>query len=251
MKSRAVPAFPIEGLRFLRSLKSHNNRPWFQERKEIYEDAVKRPMQDLVEALAVDFGAFAPELVASPKTSIYRIYRDTRFAKDKSPYKTHIAAVFPRKGLDKHGGAGLYFHIDPKEVLIGGGVYMPEPEDLNAIRSHIAEKTRDFKKIIEGHRFRKLFGEISGEQLSRVPRGFPSDHPAAAYLRYRQYLAARTLKAEAAISPSFYETLVETFKAMMPLIRFLNDPLIRNRKVRERQDAVISDGHRDRWTRSS
>src|SRR5262245_1902360 len=98
MKAQRFSGFPEEGLRFLRSLKRNNNRKWFQERKSIFESVVKRPMEDLVEALAVDFAKFAPEMVASPKTSVHRIYRDTRFSKDKTPYKTHIAAIFPRRG---------------------------------------------------------------------------------------------------------------------------------------------------------
>src|SRR5262245_29536624 len=111
MSQRAFSAFPKEGLRFLRSLKRNNNREWFLEHKGIYDEYVKGPMGRLIEALADDFPKFAPEMVASPKVSAYRIYRDTRFSKDKSPYKTHIAAVFPRDGLDKHQGAGFYLHI--------------------------------------------------------------------------------------------------------------------------------------------
>src|SRR5262245_41253001 len=134
MNSNRFSAFPKEGLRFLRSLKRNNNREWFLEHKSIYEEVVRQPMEDLVLALAADFSKFAPELVATPKTSIYRIYRDTRFSKDKSPYKTHVAAVFPRKGFEKHEGAGLYLHLAPSELLIAGGVYMPFPDDLRAIR---------------------------------------------------------------------------------------------------------------------
>src|SRR5262245_14714414 len=123
MKAQRFPTFPEEGLRFLRSLKRNNNREWFKERKDVYESVVKGPMEQVVEVIALDFARFAPEMIVSPKTSIYRIYRDTRFSEDKSPYKTHIAASFPRRGLEKHEGAGLYFHIDPTEVLIAGGVY--------------------------------------------------------------------------------------------------------------------------------
>src|SRR5437764_588574 len=148
MRAKSFTGFPKESLTFLRSLKRHNNREWFQEHKTIYESAVKEPMGQLVEAIGVAFEEFAPEMLASPKSSIYRIYRDTRFSKDKTPYKTHMAAVFRRTGLDKHEGAGFYLHISPTELLVGGGVYMPLPEDLNAIRRHIAEKTEDFLTIV-------------------------------------------------------------------------------------------------------
>jgi uncharacterized protein (TIGR02453 family) len=241
MTSKRFKAFPREGLQFLRSLKRNNNREWFQEHKVIYETVVKAPMIQLVETLAEDFQRFAPEMIATPKASIYRIYRDTRFSKDKSPYKTHIAAVFPRKGLEKHEGAGFYLHIAPSELLIGGGVYMPMPDDLNAIRAYLASNHRPFKRIVEAKEFRKLFGELSGEQLSRVPRGFPTDHPAAGYLKFKQFLAGRTLEAEHSLSPKFYGTVLETFRAMLPLIRFLNDPLLKRTSTRKRQEAVLSE----------
>ncbi len=196
-------------------------------------------MENLVLRLAGDFEEFAPEMVASPKTSIYRIYRDTRFSRDKTPYKTNIAAVFPRKGLGKHEGAGFYLHLATGELLIGGGVYMPLPEDLGAIRSHIAGHAQSFMSIVESRPFRKMFGNLWGDRLSRVPRGFPPDHPAADYLRYRQYLAGRTLKPEAALEPDFYKTVVETFKRLMPFIRFLNEPVVRAQKARDRQASLL------------
>src|SRR2546425_12663512 len=157
MKQRAFSAFPGQGLQFLRSLKRHNNREWFQRHKTIYEQQIKEPMTELIAALAQDFQQFAPEMLASPKISAYRIHRDTRFSKNKSPYKTHVAAVFPRSGLGKHEGAGYYLHVAPTELLIGGGLFMPLPEDLNAIPSHIAGKTGTFISILEGPAFRRLF----------------------------------------------------------------------------------------------
>ena len=241
MRSATFDAFPRETLSFLRALKRNNNREWFQERKSIYEEVVKRPMTDLVETLAADFERFAPEMLSSPKASIYRIYRDTRFSKDKTPYKTHAAAVFPRKGLEKHQGAGFYLHLAFTELLIAGGVYMPLPEDLNAIRAHIAANGERFAGLVEAKGFRRMFGRLEGEQLSRVPRGFPADHPAAEYLRHKQYLAGRTMEPERAIRPGFYKTVVETFQRMLPLIRFLNEPVISAQQVRHRQDAVSSE----------
>jgi uncharacterized protein (TIGR02453 family) len=239
MNQRTFSAFPKEGLHFLRLLKRNNNREWFQKHKSIYEQHVKKPMIDLIEALAGHFQKFAPEMVASSKVSAYRIYRDTRFSKDKSPYKTHVAAVFPRSSLDKHEGAGFYLHIDPGEVLIGGGVYMPQPEDLNRVRSHIADNPETFRAIVEGNKFHRMFGKLGGEQLNRVPRGFPADHPAAAYLKHKQFLAGRNLPAEVATTPRFYKLVIETFQGILPLVRFLNEPIVRNRRIKERQDALL------------
>jgi uncharacterized protein (TIGR02453 family) len=239
MNRRAFTAFPKEGLQFLRTLKRNNNREWFQEHKSIYENSVKRPMVELVDALANDFQKFAPEMLASPKVSVYRIYRDTRFSNDKSPYKTHIAAVFPRSGLEKHEGAGFYLHISPSELLIAGGLYMPLPEDLSTVRQKIAADTPTFQKIITKRQFRNLFGSVTGERLSRVPRGFPPDHQAAEYLKYKQFLVARTLPASAATTAPFYRTVVEGFRVMTPFIRFLNDPIVQSRRIRERQEALL------------
>ena len=196
-------------------------------------------MLDLIDALAIDFQKFAPEMLASPKVSAYRIYRDTRFSNDKSPYKTHAAAVFPRVGLGKHEGAAFYLHIAPSEVFIGGGLYMPLPEDLSIVRQTIADNPAAFERIIGRHEFRNLFGDMSGERLSRVPRGFPADHRAAEYLKHKQFLAGRKLPASAATTASFYRIVVDTFQTMLPFIRFLNEPIVRARRVRERQDALL------------
>src|SRR2546428_6805704 len=167
MKREAFSAIPKKGLQFLRSLKRNNNREWFQEHKGIYQQYLQEPMADLIASLAEDFRELAPEMVASPKASAYRIYRDTRFSKDKSPYKTHVAAVFPRSGLGKHEGAGFYLHIGPAELLIGGGLYMPFPEDLSAVRWHIAENPETFLAIVGGGKFRKMFGYLGGGRLNR------------------------------------------------------------------------------------
>jgi uncharacterized protein (TIGR02453 family) len=239
MTRQGFSAFPKEGLQFLRSLRRNNNREWFLDHKGIYEEYVKAPMSALIEALAQDFQKFAPEMIASPKVSAYRIYRDTRFSKDKSPYKTHVAAVFPRAGLSKHEGAGFYLHLAPTELLIAGGLYMPLPEDLNVVRQRIADDPKAFLKIVNKGGFRKFFGAVEGERLSRPPRGFPTDHPAAEYLKFKQYLVSRTLPPAIATTPSFYGVTVETFRAMRPFVEFLNGPIVHARRIRERQDALL------------
>ncbi|MBI4458606.1 MAG: DUF2461 domain-containing protein, partial [Acidobacteria bacterium] len=188
MSPKAFPGFPPQALLFLRNLKKHNHRAWFQSHKQTYEQSVKAPMVELVLSLGEAFRRFAPEMVADPRVSLYRIYRDTRFSRDKSPYKTQAAAVFPVRGLPKNSGPGLYFHISPEEVLIGGGIYMPDPLLLRAVRERIAAFPREFLSIVEGKRFRKAFGELEGAQLQGMPKGFPADHKAAEYLRYKQFL---------------------------------------------------------------
>jgi uncharacterized protein (TIGR02453 family) len=217
--------FSRRTLAFLRALKRHNNRDWFKARRETYERDVREPLTAVVTRLATDFRRFAPELVASPQQSLYRVYRDTRFSENKQPLKTHAAAVFPWRGLPKHEGAGLYFEIACEWVWIGGGMYAPPTPQLTRVREHIAETWPEIHTIASGPTFRRRIGLLDGETLSRAPRGFPSDHPALEYLKHRQFIAGREFPASFAYSREFYPTLVATFKALMPLVRFLNEPL--------------------------
>jgi uncharacterized protein (TIGR02453 family) len=216
--------FSRRSIAFLRSLKRHNDREWFKGRRDVYDRDVRAPMVDVIERLAADFRRFAPELVASPKQSLYRIYRDTRFSPDKRPLKTHAAAVFPWRGLPRHAGAGLYFEIACDWVWIGGGMYAPEPPALYALREHIAETWPEIHTLVRRASFRRHVGSLGGDTLSKVPRGFAADHPSAAYLKHRRFVAGREFPAAFAYDRRFYSTLTATFKALMPLIRFLNEP---------------------------
>lgn len=218
--------FSPKTLSFLRGLKRHNDRDWFRAHREEYERSVRAPMAALVERVAADLATFAPELVASPRVSLYRIYRDTRFSADKSPFKTHAAAIFPCRGLGKHEGAGLYIEVGPTRVLAAGGMYMPQTTQLQLVREHLASNFTRFRSLVEAPSFRKRLGPIEGEKLSRVPRGFPADHPAAEYLKLRQFLAGREFPPAFATSPRFYTTVVGVFRQLAPVIRFLNEPLL-------------------------
>jgi uncharacterized protein (TIGR02453 family) len=220
------PSFTAKTLSFLRSLKRNNDREWFRARKAEYEHHVRVPMVAVIERLAVDFGRFAPELDASPKRCIYRIYRDTRFSDDKTPLKTHIAASFRWRGLPKHRGAGLYFEVTPGWVWMGGGFYAPETADLARIRQHISDTHPELHRLTRAPAFRRTFQALEGEQLTRLPRGFAKDDPAGAYLKYRNFLAGREFPPTLATSAAFYPTLLGTFRAVMPIVRFLNEPLV-------------------------
>jgi uncharacterized protein (TIGR02453 family) len=211
---------------FLRRLRRHNNREWFRLHRDEFERDVRGPMISLIERLASDFREFAPELAASPRASLYRIHRDTRFSPDKSPYKTHVAAVFPHRDLPRHRGAGLYLEVTPDRVLVGGGIYAPEPADLQRVRAHLASRQASFRVLVESPAFRRAFGGVEGRSLQRVPRGYPADHPAGAYLKLRQLLAGCEYPAALATSPRFYRTVVTCFRQLAPFIRFLNDPLV-------------------------
>jgi uncharacterized protein (TIGR02453 family) len=219
-------AFTTKTLSFLRSLKRNNSREWFRARKDEYELHVRAPMVAVIERLAVDFGRFAPELDASPNRCIYRIYRDTRFSEDKTPLKTHIAASFRWRGLPKHRGAGLYFEVTPGWVWMGGGFYAPETADLARIRQHISDTHPELDRLTRALPFRRTFQALEGEQLTRIPRGFAKDDPAGVYLKYRNFLAGREFPPTLATSAAFYPTLLGTFRAVMPIVRFLNEPLV-------------------------
>ena len=223
-----VSCFSAEALTFLRALKRNNRRDWFKPRKEKYEALLRAPTIALIERLATDLRTFAPDLVASPKASLYRIYRDTRFSENKTPYKTHVAAVFPCRDLPKHQGAGLYFHISPDEVWVGGGMYAPDTSQLQAVREHIAANLRRLRTIVESPSFRRTVGTLEGERLQRIPRGFARDNEAAEYLRFRQFLAGAEFPPPFATNPRFYHTVVTVFRSVAPLIGFLNEPLLKS-----------------------
>jgi uncharacterized protein (TIGR02453 family) len=211
-------------------LARHNNRDWFLPRKPIFEEKVKQPMQELVAVLNASLAAYAPEYVTDPAKAIYRFYRDTRFSKDKSPYKQQIAASFRRRGLSRHEGAGFYFSVSHKEVAVGGGVYMPMPETLLAIRKHLAERHGDFRRITGSPAVKKLLGAVQGEQLSRTPKGFVCGHPADDLVRMKQFLLYIELPPECVTTSRLFREIDSRFRAMAPFLEFLNAPLVSTAK---------------------
>ena len=220
--------FTKKTLAFLRALKRNNDREWFRARKPDYEQHVRAPMVALLGQLARDLPAFAPDLVSDPRVCLFRIYRDTRFSDDKRPLKTHVAAHFPSRQFAKGDGAGMYVEITPQWVWMGGGIYMPSSPELQSIRASIAEEHRKFHRIVTAFTFRAAVGELAGEQLTRVPRGYLKDHPAAGYLRHKQYIGGREYAAEFALSPRFYPELLKIFRAIAPLVGFLNAAIVRS-----------------------
>ena len=228
-----APSFTSRTLSFLRALKRNNDREWFHARRDQYETHVRGPMISVVERLAEDFPRFAPEFSADVTTSLFRPWRDTRFSENKAPLKTNVAAVFPHRTLGRMAGAGLYFEVATQWVWIGGGIYAPDGPQLQAIREHVAANHERLDRIVRASRFQRL-GGLQGARLSRVPRGFSKDHPAAGFLRLKQFLGIREEPAEFAVAPDFYRQLVGTFKAFVPLCRFLNEPLIERHRVDRR-----------------
>src|SRR5688500_498616 len=231
--------FTKKTLSFLRSLKRNNKREWFHERRDQYEAHCRGPMIATIERLAVDLRGFAPDLVADPKVSLFRQFRDTRFSGDKTPLKTHIGATFPNRALGRLNGAGLYFEVAPTWVWIGGGLWSPDTSQLHLVREHVAANHRRLDGIVKSPAFRKI-GGLQGDRMTRVPRGFAKDHPAATDFMHRPFLGVREDPATLAASPTFYKQLRDTMKTIAPLVSFLNEPLIEAQRP-ERQAHMLSE----------
>ncbi len=233
----ASPRFRPEALTFLRGLKRHNEKGWFEANRPRYEAEVLGPLRQLAEELDVRFATLAPEFVAPPKRALFRIHRDVRFSKDKSPYKTHAALwVFHRDagrgvGRDAHGGAGFYFHLEPGASGVAGGFWMPPRPLLSVLRERIVEDQRGFERALRHAAFVKRFKRLSdestepGARLTRVPRGWAPDHPAAEWLRFNSFTAWRPLTDAEALSPKLVDALMRDYAALLPLVRWLNAAL--------------------------
>lgn len=222
--------FRPQALAFFRGLARNNRKEWFEAHRDDYEREVKAPLAELVEEVDARLADIAPEIVGNPKRSIFRIYRDVRFSKDKSPYKTHAACWFYHRDAGHgvgseaaHGGAGFYFHMEPGRTICGGGIWMPPRPALNKIREAIAEDHEGFEEIVLLPAFRKRFGDMDREaMLSRTPRGFAPDHPAEKWLRYQSFTVGRSLSASEVESASLPRTLEKEFLRMLPFVRWLN-----------------------------
>ena len=232
--------FTPKTLSFLRSLKRNNKREWFHERRDRYELHCRQPMIEVIERLAADLPSIAPEMLIDPKVNLLRPFRDTRFSEDKTPLKTHVGATIPHRMLGRMNGAWFYFEVGPGWVWIGGGMWRPDTSQLHLVREHIAANHRRLDRIVTSPAFRKI-GGLQGDKLTRVPRGFAKDHPAAAYLRHRQFMGFREEAAAFATRKDFYQQLRNTFETITPLVRFLNEPLVASLKTERRAHVFEED----------
>jgi uncharacterized protein (TIGR02453 family) len=221
----ALPYFRPEALTFLRNLARHNDRAWFQPRKPQFEAELREPMLAIVRKITGAMMDFAPSHVRPAEKSLFRIYRDTRFSNDKRPYKTHVAAWWTHTGLDKTSGAGYYFHVSAKEVIIAAGAYMPEKEQLAAIRHWLLDHHAEFRKLLQSAKVRKHFSEFEGNALTRPPKGFPSDHLGMDLIRCRQWGLAAELPAKAALEKDIASLVIRYFKIAAPVVNALNTPI--------------------------
>jgi uncharacterized protein (TIGR02453 family) len=227
MPSTSSPAAPtaFEGfspaaIQFLVDLAANNERSWFQARKAEFERLLKGPLEALCVALGETFVRRGIPLSADPARSPFRIYRDVRFSKDKSPYKTHVSASFPWAG-GGDGGAGGYFHLQPGEIYVGGGKWHPEPVWLAAWRTAVATDPARIHGAIDEPAFLAMLGPVDGDRLKRTPTGYPADHPDAALLTLKDVTFGRRLSDADAISPTLPETIADTFEVATPVMRLL------------------------------
>lgn len=206
---------------FLIDLQFNNNKIWFKENNDRYQQA-KAGVEQFIEILLPKLKQLDESIdVTSPKECIFRIFRDVRFSKNKEPYKTNFGA-FMAKGGRKRSYAGYYIHIEPDKSFIGGGIYMPESNILQAIRTEIYENTEEYKRIINNSNFRKYFPEIHGEKLTLAPKGFPKDFKNIDLLKNKHYAVAYPVKNSFWLESAIFENLMDIFHTQHPFNQFLN-----------------------------
>ena len=209
---------------FLKELKQNNNRDWFLENKPRYEEA-KKEFEVFIDALIAEISKFDGSIGHhTAKECIFRIYRDVRFSKDKSPYKTHMGAhiTSAAKKSEIHSRAGYYIHIGPGESMLAGGAYLPQGPWIKAIRQEIAYNADDFRKIINSKKFKEHFGEIEGEKLKKAPKGYSPDHPEIELLKYKSFLASNKVSDKDVTSKDFLKHSAVVFTTLHPFDEFLN-----------------------------
>ena len=213
-------------IKFLKDLKKNNNKLWFDKNRKAYE-AAKADYAGFIQKVIDQHGkkdTSIKTLVA--KDCMFRINRDVRFAKDKSPYKSNFGASINKSGRKAENSAGYYFHLEPGSVFTGGGIWMPMPEELKKVRQEIDYNFTDFKKIIASKKFKSVYGDLSTSteyKLRRVPKGYEADNPAAEYLKLKSFVAIVSLKDADLTSKDLIKKTVAAFEALQPLIEFINN----------------------------
>jgi uncharacterized protein (TIGR02453 family) len=216
-------------IKFLKDLKKNNNKAWFDQHRKVYE-AAKADFAGFIQKL-IDLHGKKDESIHTlvAKDCMFRINRDIRFSKDKSPYKTNFGASINKGGKKAMNTAGYYFHLEPGSCFAGGGLYMPMPEELRKVRQEIDYNFADFKKIIQSKKFKSLYGDLdrSAEYtLSRVPKGYEADNAAAEYLRLKSYVAMVHFSDADLTSKDLVKKAAAAFDALQPVIEFINEAMV-------------------------
>ena len=223
IKSTCMQTFlPPSVFSFLEDLKENNHREWFQNNKTRYQEQYNYALQ-FADELLLRMKQIDTIETISGKKSLFRINKDVRFSKDKSPYKTNIGGALTR--ATKYLRGGYYFHIEPGNCFLGGGFWAPSPEDLKHIRLQIAADPEPLQQILSSKEFIATFGQLEGEQLKSAPKGFSKDHPAIDLINYKQFLLIKKLTDEEVQSKQYLETVVSTFQAMRPFFDYMSEIL--------------------------
>ena len=218
--------FSEAAVKFLRGLTKHNDRTWFDARKDVYERELKAPLLEVIEEINAGLAGFAPEYVRPPQKCMMRIYRDVRFSKSKLPYKTNMAAWWARQGLEKTSGAGFYLQFAADEALVAGGAYMPEKEQVLAIRRYLLDHHEEYRRVLQAKKMQSLMTEFEPVKMTRPPKGFSADTPALDLILQRQWGVSAKLPLETALGPGLVKAVLERMKVAMPLVALLNAPLV-------------------------
>ncbi|MDP4129830.1 MAG: DUF2461 domain-containing protein [Bacteroidota bacterium] len=211
-----------ESLDFLKTLSKNNNRDWFNNHKDRYLEA-RDNIIAFTDALLAEMNRHDRLETSSGKDALFRIYKDVRFSKDKTPYNTHWSGAFKRATRKLRGG--YYFNIKPGSTFLAGGFWGPEPNDMKRIRQDIDLNYKDWRKLLAGKSLFNTFGEMSGEQLSSAPRGYAKDHPAIDLLRYKQFILKVEFSDKEVVSPRFLYTVNDVFKKMRPFLNYVSEVL--------------------------
>lgn len=215
---------PADYFAFFTELKANNNREWFEDNKARFRASVQEPLAGFVEAMAPRLKKISKHFVADPRLnggSVFRIYKDVRFSKDKTPYKTHGGVQF-RHALGKDAHApGFYVHLAPEEVFFGGGIWTPPPPNLLKVREAIRDQGAAWKKAVDSPAVKKRFGDLRGDALSRPPRGFDADHPMIDEIKRKSFFLMQAAKPAAAKKPAFADEVAAAFADAKPLMSFL------------------------------
>jgi uncharacterized protein (TIGR02453 family) len=215
-------------IKFLKDLKKNNNKPWFDKNRKVYESA-KADFAAFIQAV-IDLHSKKDPSIKNllAKDCMFRINRDIRFSKDKSPYKSNFGASINTGGRKAMNSAGYYFHLEPGNCFAGGGIYMPMPDELKKVRQEIDYNFADFKKIINSKKFKSVYGDLDKSAeftLSRVPKGYLPDNPAAEYLKLKSYIAMIKVKDTDLTSKTLAIKTVAAFESLQPLIEFINEAI--------------------------
>ncbi|MBA9074767.1 uncharacterized protein (TIGR02453 family) [Flavobacterium gossypii] len=222
MDTKMPARIPASSLDYLKMLKKNNDRDWFNENKDRYLKEYDS-LEHFADALLQELRSHDVIETASGKKSLHRIYRDTRFSKDKTPYKTNWSGGYKRATALRRGG--YYFHIEPGNSFIAGGFWAPNTEDIKRIREDISSDPDTLRKIIESKTFKATFGSLQGEQLKTTPKGFNAADSAIDLLRYKQFLLVKRFTDDEVLSPSFLKEADQTFKNMRPFFDYMSEVL--------------------------